>query len=211
MDRKASGTVVFRVGAVLVAVGLAFGLVSLLSATTVAGVACQDFCTPGFPLPVPPGSFVCLCSARSVISPPQQVNFFNMSSAPLDAAVYLLSANQTDFNAWIANKAGVPLSNVSGYGPQKLTVFQDYVASHKQEVLGNYTVTSSHLVLKYFTPDVEPLMMVVTNSHANSLNFSYFQAGVGAQINPSVGFVSAAYLALSGVALAAVGILLKKK
>lgn len=211
MDRKAGATVVYRVGAVLVALALAFGLVSLLSAITVAGAGCRGFCGPGYPLPVPPDSFVCLCSASTVLSPPQQVNFFNMSSAPIDAAVYLLSANQTDFNAWISNRAGVPLSNVSAYGPQKLAAFQDYVASHRQEVLGNYTVSSTNLVLKYFTPDVEPLMMVVANSHTGSLNFSYFQTGVGVQINPSVGYLSAAYLALGGVALAAVGIVLKKK
>lgn len=217
MDRSSKATAVFRVGTVLVAMALAFGLISYMSNLTVSGYhgdarPCIVFfyyeC--GTVDEAPPGTFTVLASWNP--TSPQQMYFFNMSSMPVDAEVYLLKTNQTTFDVWIADESGLPLANVSLYGPHELVWFSDYVASHGQEVMSQYDVSRANVVVKYFVPDFKPLMFVVTNRNAqSSLNFTYFATNIGITINPSLGFRVAGYLAASGAVLAAFGVVLKRR
>jgi hypothetical protein len=215
MDTSSKATVVFRVGTLLVAIALALGLISYLSSLTVSGFHAGQcyfgnwyYC--GNVDVVPVGTYVVLNNWNP--ASPQQMYFLNMSSAPAKAELYLLNTNQTVFNAWIASRSGLPLVNVSLYIPQKLAWFSDYVASHGQEVAGHYDVSGSNVVVKHFVPDTEPLMAVVTNGNTqSSLNLTHFEANVGVMINPSLGFRVTGYLAASGVVLAVVGLVLKRR
>jgi hypothetical protein len=218
MDRSSRATIVFRAGTLLVAIALAFGLISYTSSLTVSGYrpdqCCYSFephCFCGYVDLVPAGTFTVLGSWSP--ASPQQMYFFNMSSMPVNAEVYLLNTNQTAFNIWIANKSGLPLANISlNYGPLKLTWFSDYVASHRQEVAGQYDVSKTNMVVRYFAPDVEPLMAVVTNGNAqSSLNLTYFGTNVGVIINPSLGFRVTGSLTASGAFLAMLGVVLKRR
>ena len=217
MDRSSKATVVFRVGTLLVAIALAFGLISYMSNLTVSGYhpnPCYYYFSPyyfcGNVDIVPARAFSVLDSWNP--ASPQQMYFFNMSSMPVDAEVYLLKTNQTAFDVWVADESGLPLANVSLYGPQELVWFSDYVASHSQEVVGQYDVSRTNVVVKYFVPDVEPLMFVVTNGNAqSSLNFTYFETNIGVMINPSLGFRVTGYLAASGAVLAVLGVVLKRR
>jgi hypothetical protein len=217
MDRSSRATVVFRVGALLVAIALAFGLISYMSNLTVSGYhpnPCYYYFSPysicGYPHVAPSGTFTVLSSWNP--ASPQQMYFFNMSSVPVDAEVYLLDTNQTTFNVWIANISGLPLANVSLYVPQNLSWFLDYVASHRQAVLSQYDVSGTNLVVKYFVPDVEPLMAVVTNGNAqSSLNLTYFETSVGVMINPSLGFRVTGYMATPGAVFVVSGLVLRKR
>ncbi|MGD0477596.1 MAG: hypothetical protein ABSB29_05450 [Nitrososphaerales archaeon] len=217
MDRSSRATVVFRVGTLLVAIALAFGLISYMSSLTVSGYH-SDQCFYNYNFGpfcenvdvAPAGTYTVLASWDA--ASPQQMYFFNMSSTGA-AEVYLLNTNQTAFDVWIANKSGLPLANVSfSYGPQELAWFSDYVASHGQEVEGRYAVSGTNLVVKYFVPDVEPLMAVVTNGNAgSSLNFTYSETNVGVMINPSLGLRATGYLAASGAVVAVFGLVLKRR
>jgi hypothetical protein len=221
MDKGSRATVVFRVGTLLVAIALAFGLISCMSSLTVSGYHANEcyyvylsnyiyhYC--GNVDILPAGTYTVLYSWNP--ASPQQMYFFNMSSTPVGAEVYLLNTNQTAFNVWIANRNGLPLANISfGYGPQKLAWFSDYVASHGQEVASQYDISGTNVVVKYFVPDVEPLMAVVTNGNAqSSLNLTYTATNVGVMINPSLGFRVTGYLAPSGAVLAVFGLVLKRR
>ena len=217
MDRSSKATVVFRVGTLLVAIALAFGLISYMSNLTVSGFhpnPCYYYLSPyyfcGSVDIAPAGTFTVLASWNP--ASPQQMYFFNMSSMPVDAEVYLLKTNQTAFDVWVAGESGLPLANVSLYGPQELVWFSDYVASHSQEVVGQYDVPRTNVVVKHFVPDVEPLMFVVTNGNAqSSLNFTYFETNIGIMINPSLGFRVAGFSAASGAVLAVFGVVLKRR
>jgi len=216
MDRSSRATVVFRAGTLLVAIAFAFGLISYMSSLTVSGYHANQCYPYGFqPFQcgnvdvVPAGTYIVLSSWNP--ASPQQMYFFNMSSTRAYAEVYLLDMNITAFNVWVANRSGLPLANVSAYGPQELAWFTDYVASHRQEVASQYSVSGVNVVVKYFVPDVEPLMAVVTNGNAqSSLNLTYTQTNIGVMINPSQGFRVTAYLAAPGVALAVLGFVLKR-
>jgi hypothetical protein len=217
MDRSSRATVVFRVGTLLVAIALAFGVISYMSSLTVSGYhpnPCFYYLSPynicGNVAAVPTETYTVLSSWNP--ASPQQLYFFNMSSTPVDAEVYLLNTNQTAFNVWIANKSGLPLANLSSYGPQQLAWFSDYVASHRQEVASQYDISRTNVVVKYFVPDVKPLMAVVTNGNAqSSLNLTYFEINIGVMINPSLGFRVTGYLAASGAVLAVFGLVLKRR
>jgi len=160
MDRGSRATVIFRVGTVVLAIAFSFGLVSYTSNLTVSGYRANDccysfepYCSCTYVDVIPPGTFTVLGSWSP--ASPQQMYFFNMSSTPLDAEVYLLNANQTAFNVWIANRSGLPLANVSlYYGQLKLLWFSDYLASHRQEVASQYDVSKTNVVVRYFTPNV---------------------------------------------------------
>jgi hypothetical protein len=215
MDRSSKATVVFRVGTVLVAIALAFGLISYMSNLTVSGYHADQcyysvwyFC--GNTDEVPAGTYMVLNSWNP--ASPQQMYFLNMSSTPADAEVYLLKTNQTTFDVWMANRSGLPLANVSFYAPQELAWFSDYMTSHSQEVVSQYYVSGTNVVVKYFVPDVEPLMAVVTNGNAQrSLNLTYFGTNVGVMINPNLGFRVTGYLAAPGAVLAVFGLVLKRR
>jgi hypothetical protein len=217
MDRRSRATVVFRVGTLLVAIALAFGLISYSSSLTVSGYSanqcCYSFepqCFCGYVDLAPAGTFTVLDTWNP--ASPQQMYFFNVSSIPVDAEVYLLNANLTTFNVWVANRTGLPLANVSLYGPQNLTWFSAYVASHRQEVANQYNVSKTNTIVRYFAPDVEPLMVVVTNGNAqSSLNLTYFGTNIGVIINPSLGFRVTGSLAGSGAVLAVFGLVLKRR
>jgi hypothetical protein len=217
MDRSSRATVVFRAGTLLIAIALAFGLISYMSSLTVSGYhGDQCFNNYGYYYcenvdVAPAGTYTVLSSWNP--ASPQQMYFLNMSSAPVGAKVYFLNTNQTSFNVWIANRSGLPLANVSfNYGPQELAWFLDYVASHRQEVAGQYDVLGANVVVKYFVPDVEPLMAVVTNGNAgSSLNLTYSETNVGVMINPNLGLRAAGYLGASGAALAVLGLVLKRR
>ena len=217
MDRSSKATVVFRVGTLLVAIGLAFGLFSYMSGLTVSGfhadaTQCSffSFFDCGYVAEAPAGTYTVLAGWNP--ASPQQMYFLNMTSAPVNAKVYLLNTNQTAFNVWVANKSGLPLANVSLYGPQELVWFSDYVTSHGQEVAGQYDVSRTNVVVKYFVPDVEPLMVVLTNGNAqSSLNLTYYETSLSAMINPSLGFRVTGYLAGSGAVLAVFGVALKRR
>lgn len=214
MDRSSRATLVFRAGTLLVAMGLAFGLVSYSSGLRVSGFhadssACNFF-NCGSIAPAPAETYTVLSGWNP--ASPQQMYFLNMTSTPVDAEVYLLNTNQTAFNAWVANKSGLPLANVSFYGPQELVWFSDYVSSHRQQVAGQYNVSGTNVVVKYFVPDVEPLMVVVTNGNARSaLNLTYYETNLSVTINPSLGFRVTGYLAASGAVFAVLGLVLKRK
>ncbi|HEV2137915.1 MAG TPA: hypothetical protein VGR53_03670, partial [Nitrososphaerales archaeon] len=206
MDRSSKATVIFRAGTLLVAIALAFGLISYMSSSTVSGFHANQ-CYYGLPYQcgnvdvVPAGTYTVLNSWNP--ASPQQMYFFNMSTKPGNAEIYLLNTDQTSFNVWMANRSGLPLANISPYGPQELAWFSDYVASHKQEVASHFGVSGINVVVKYFVPDVEPLMAVVTNGKAQpSLNLTHFDTSVGVMINPSLGFGVTGYLTASGVVLA---------
>ena len=217
MDRSSRATVVFRAGTLLIAIALAFGLISYMSSLTVSGYhGDQCFHNYGYYYcdnvdVAPVGTYTVLSSWNP--ASPQQMYFLNMSSTPVGAKVYLLNTNQTAFNVWIANRSGLPLANVSfNYGPQKLAWFSDYVASHRQEVAGQYDVSGTSVVVKYFVPDVEPLMAVLTNGNTqSSLNLTYFVTNIAVMINPSLGFRATGYLAASGAVLAVLGAVLKRR
>jgi hypothetical protein len=217
MDRSSRATVVFRAGTLLVAIALAFGLISYMSSLTVSGYH-FDRCYYSYWGPycgnvdvAPAATYTVLASWNP--ASPQQMYFFNMSSTPAGAKVYLLNTNQTAFNVWIATRSGLPLANISyGYGPQKLAWFSDYMASHRQEVAGQYDVSGTNVVVKYFVPDVEPLMAVMTNGNTqSSLNLTYFATNIAVMINPSLGFRVTGYLAASGAILAVIGVVLKRR
>jgi hypothetical protein len=221
MDRSSRATAVFRAGTLLVAIGLAFGLVSYMSSLTVSGFhadtsvvlqPCSFFsCYYGVSVVEAPAETYTLLASWNSASP-QQMYFLNMTSAPVDAEVYLLNVNQTSFNVWIANKSGLSLTNVSFYGPQELVWFLDYVASHKQEVVGQYDVSRTNVVVKYFVPDVEPLMAVTTNANTRlALNLTYSDTNISVDINPSLGFRVTGCVAASGVVLAVLGLVLGKR
>lgn len=217
MDKGSRATLVFRVGTLLVAIALAFGLISCLSSLTVSGFhADRCFYSPwgGFCNnvdEVPAGTYTLLASWNP--ASPQQMYFLNMTSTPVGAKVYLLNTNQTAFNVWIANRSGLPLASISyGYGPQRLAWFADYMASHRQEVASQYDVSGANVIVKYFVPDVEPLMVVVTNGNArSSLNLTYSATNVGVVINPSLGFRATGCLAAPGAVLAILGLVLKRR
>jgi hypothetical protein len=217
MDRSSRATAVFRAGTLLVAIALAFGLITYMSSLTVSGYHANQCYYYGFQPyycgnvdVVPAGTYTVLSSWNP--ASPQQMYFFNMSSSPADAEVYLLNTNQTAFNVWIANRSGLPLANVSFYGPQELAWFSDYVASHRQEVASQYLVSGANVVVKYFVPDVQPLIAVVTNGRAHpSLNLTYSVTNVSVMINPSLGFRVTGYLTASGVILAVFGLVLKRR
>jgi hypothetical protein len=138
--------------------------------------------------------------------------FLNMTSTPVDAKVYLLTANETDFDLWIASRSGLPLSNVSYYSPLQLSLFTEYIASHGQQVVGEYDVSSAYTVAKYLVPDVEPLLVVLTNDNARtSLNFTYVSSSVSLYIPPALGFWVTCALTGPGIALTAVGFVFRKR
>ena len=220
IDRKSKTTIVLRVGTLLIAIALAFGLVSYMSSLTVSGYH-DDTCYRGS---IPSGYFGYYCS--NVEAPAgtftvldswnptsqQQMYFFNMSSSPVDAEVYLLNTNQTSFNIWVAHKSGLPLGNFSSYIPENLVWFSDYVASHGNEVAGRYDVSKTNTVVRYFAPSNEPLMEVVTDGNAQlPLNFSNADQSVGVRIVPSLGFQVTGYLAASGAVLTALGLMFKRR
>lgn len=210
MDRRSRATLVFRAGTLLVAIGLAFGLVSFMSGLTVSGFhADAGSCISYFGCTLTPaGTYTVLTSWNP--ANPQQMYFLNMTSSP-EAEVYLLSVNQTAFNAWIASRSGLPLANVSS-GPQELVWFSDYMASHEQQVAGKYDVSGTNVIVKYFVPDVEPLMVVLTNGNAkSSLNFTYIGTSKSVAINPSQGFQITGYLGTFGAVFAVLGMVLKRK
>ena len=215
MDRSSRATFVLRAGTLLVAMAFAFGLISYMSSLTVSGYHADSCYTYGFgPLQcgnvdVVPASTYTVLSSWNPASP-QQMYFFNMSSTLGNAEVYLLSTNQTTFNVWIANRSGLPLANVSVYGPLELSWFTDYMVSHRQEVVSQYSVSGANVIVRYFVPDVEPLMAVVTNQNARSLNFTYSETNAYVLINPSLGFRVAGYLAAPGAILAVLGLILKR-
>lgn len=216
MDRSQKATLVLRAGTLLVAIGLAFGLVSYMSSLTVSGyhadtARCAFFYECGYFVEAPTETYTVLAGWNP--ASPQQMYFLNMSSTPVDAEVYLLNTNQTAFNVWVANRSGLPLANVSfSYGPLELVWFSDYVASHRQEVAGQYNVSGTNTVVRYFVTDVEPLMLVLTNGNArSSLNLTYNEANLSVAINPSLGFRVAGFLAASGAVLAALGVVLKRR
>ncbi|MGD0396149.1 MAG: hypothetical protein ABSB26_04480 [Nitrososphaerales archaeon] len=217
MDRSSRATLVLRVGTLLVAIGLAFGLVSYMSGLTVSGYhgdASQCivffFYECGDVVEAPAGTYTVLAGWNP--ASPQQMYFLNMTSAPVDAKVYILNTNETAFNVWVANKSGLPLTNLSFYGPQELVWFSDYMASHRQEVANQYSVSGINTVARHFVPDVEPLMIVLTNGNAqSSLNFTYYETNLSVTINPSLGFRATGYLAVSGGVLAGLGLVLKRR
>jgi hypothetical protein len=217
MDRSSKATIILRLGTLLVAMGLAFGLISFLSNLTVSGFHANRCYYNGIqPLQcgnldvVPAGTYTALSNWNP--ASPQQMYFFNISSTSSDAEIYLLNTNQTSFNVWIANRSGLPLGDVSVYGPQKLAWFSDYVASHKQEVAGQYQISGANVVVKYFVPDVGPLMAVVTNGNAqSSVNLTHSETNVGVMINPSLGFRVTGYLTAPGAVLTVFGLVLKRR
>lgn len=216
MDKSSRAAVVFRAGTLLVAIALAFGLVSYMSSLNVSGYHANQCYLYGFqPFQcgnvdvIPAGTYTVLSSWDP--ASPQQMYFFNMSSAPVDAEVYFLNTNQTAFNAWVANRSGLPPATVSAYGPQELTWFSEYVASHGQELASQYDISGANVVVKYFVPDVEPLMAVVTNGIGSSLNLTYAENNVGVMINPNLGFRATGYFAAPGAVLTVFGLILKRK
>jgi hypothetical protein len=216
MDRRSKATVVLRLGTVLVAIALAFGLISYLSSLTVSGYH-GDQCFNNFGpyncsnlAVVPAGTYTVLFSWDP--GSPQQMYFLNMSSTPVEAEVYLLNANQTTFDSWAANRSGLPLSNFTQSSNHPLSLFSEYLSEHGQEVAGRFNVSSAIFVVRYFLHDVEPLMAVVTDGDGQRpLNFTYFATGVGVMINPAVGYQAAGYAGAPGALLAAAGFVLKRR
>jgi hypothetical protein len=137
--------------------------------------------------------------------------FINMTSSPAEAKVYLMATNQSGFYAWVSARSGLPLYNVSSNSAEGLRWFNDYISSHGTEVVGQYDVTSPFTVVRYIPPDVEPLMLVLTNANASPTNLTFTDTSVGITINPSLGYWVTVGLTLPGVAVLAVGIAFKRQ
>ncbi len=209
MDGKSRATVVFRAGTVLVAICLAFGLVSYFSNLTVTGYSTNNWWWANRET-APAGTYVVLSTIR--VTSPQQMYFLNVSSVPVGAEVYLLSTNSTAMNVWISEHSGISLTNLSYYGPQDLSWFTAYIQSHGQEVLGRYNTSGRALVLRYFTSNMGPLMVVAANGDSHSpLNLTSYWESVGVPIDPALGFSVAGILAVAGGALVATGLILKRR
>jgi hypothetical protein len=207
MDRASKATLTLRVGTLLVAVALAFGIASYTSSLTVSGyhgdVFIQNYSV------VPADTYLVLMGWNQ--ASPQQMYFLNISSLLGVGEVLLLKTNQTAFNGWIADRSGLSILNVSSYGPKQLGWFSNYLASHRQELVSQYNIAQKFTVVKYLVPDIEPLMVVLVNGNRSSLNFTYTALNVGIYISPNVGFWVTGLLVGPGVILVAAGLALRRK
>ena len=214
MDRTSRATLALRVGTLLVAAGLAFGMLAYTSGLTVSGYhgdvsLCGLGCYYGNAAVAPGDSYQVLTSWDQ--ASPQQMYFLNMTSNQGSLEVFFLDTNQTTFNMWIASRSGLSLSNLSFYAPRPLAWFSDYIASHRQEVASQYGISQTYTVVRHLVPDVEPLMVVLTNGNDHALNLSYYATSVSITINPTLGSWATGCLVGPGIFLVALGLVQRRR
>ncbi|MCL5067985.1 MAG: hypothetical protein M1368_06500 [Thaumarchaeota archaeon] len=199
MDRPTTVSLLTRAGSLLMAIGLAFALMGFLAGSTAASAA----------IPYQQGaniqaqSFFIACCNPPYVSP-KEVIVVNLTTTTLPVSVYIVKANQTDFQAWVRNETGGSVS--LGYGAEySLNLFQDYLAAHPGDLLENYTLNPGPFhVIKYYPTDVEPLMIVLSNPYHAQSNFTYGIIYLSIQLPPNLGLSVAAVFVIVGVALFAI-------
>jgi len=231
-DHSTAATFTYRVGTVLVAMGLAILLVSWMSLGTVGGSSAQITNNTGRSLTqVPAGEFYEAYS-MGITTPKQVIEFRAVaSSEPLSVYVYRVSAG--DLNPLILNQTIYYNSN--GTIPYSGTVFSNgtlipgaysynystglgaisrlsaYVAASHVEVLGSYNALPGKVLdILSYPLDVEPVTVLVVNPTAAALNVTYWTQTITVQVGPASGFSWTASLLGVGALLVFAGLVWKR-
>ena len=202
-----------RSGFALIAVGLA-----LIFILAVAGSptyfhyqygSCTQFgvCTYYNSIFPSPSSNVTLASnsfaifATSGYQNPQSSFLYNFTGGSLPLHVYFVRANSSLFS-----------SPNGTYPVPNLSEFDQYLASHRSQLLMNDTISpSSTQLVQYIPKDVELITIVVANPY-NSPNTFWIQSTTGSlKLPESTGLDASILIFGVGIALAALGIFFERR
>ncbi|MGP8124834.1 MAG: hypothetical protein ACLQEQ_03075 [Nitrososphaerales archaeon] len=224
-DHSTVATFTYRVGTVLVAVGLAVLLVSWMSMGTVGASSAQITSNTGSTLTrVPAGNFYEAYST-GIATPKGVIEFRAVASTgPLYVYVYRVSAgdltplilSQTFYYNGTVFYNGSLIEGIDSYnystGLGNISRLSAYVAASHTEVLGIYGALPGRVLDTLIYPqDVEPVMVLVVNPTAAAVNVTYWSQTITVQVGPASGFSWAALLLAAGSVLLVAGFTWKRQ
>jgi hypothetical protein len=189
-----------RIGTVAIAIGLAFAAAAYLAQNTSNG--------PQFGLgnyfPFPAHTYNVVCCSPSFVSPN---GFVYISVGPLNTSttvnVYLMKTNESNFETPVSGSNSFPLNN--SYRQDNSSLFLSYLLSHGNQLITEYNITrETSLQTRFYSDDVEPLMVVLVNAGDTNTTGPYSVIQNPVLIAPPLGFEAAAGLILAGGVLLAI-------
>jgi hypothetical protein len=207
-----------RSGFALVSVGLALILI-LAVAGSPAYVhyqysSCNQFepCTTYNSIFPQPSTQLTLNASSFTIFPtdgyqnPQNSFLLNFTTGSSPLHVYFVSANSSLFYS----PGGIYPGGI--YPQPNLTEFDEYLASHKSQLLMNDTISPfSTQLVQYIPKDIELITIVVTNPYNLPNSFSYQSTSGNLKLPESTGLGASIPIFSIGVALAVLGIFFERR